>query len=817
MWTGAEQLARDLMYAARMAARNRGFTAAAILTLALGTGAATATFSIVDAIVFRPLPYAAADRLVKIWGSSAADPVDNMALADFIDIGERRTVFEQVAADDGMGFRIEFRGALHDALGATVTPQWLSALGVRPVLGRGFLPDEFQAGRDDVLILTDAYWRRRFAADRAVVGQTLSVDGRTSAILGVLPPNVLRYAADFLKPLVPASYPAGREHRDLDVFARLRPGVTLAAAQAELDALGREIEAAHPSKNVNHRFRVMPLDKYYASVAPSASRGLMLMFGAVGLVLLIACVNVANLLLARAAARTRECVVRAALGASRSRLVRQLLTENLLLFLAGGGLGCFVAWWALDSMVALAVAGGYVPARLIVSLDARVLAFGLLASLACGLTFGLAPAWQASRVDLNSGLKDSQAWRGGPRTGRGRRTLIVAELTLSVVLLVGFGLVIRSLIGLYGNVDGFVPDRLLETGSDAGREFAPAVRRWQAALERARAIPGVETAAVSSRPPVHGGRLQTFAVDGRAPAPPELSPRAGDILISQHYFETMGIPLVRGRAFSEQDAAGSPPVVIISSTLASQIFPGEDPIGRRIRLDERAPMSCCTAAGSVDNVWREIVGIAGDIRQANLDEAPAATIYRPYTQIVEHDMFLMVRTHTSGDVPRVANALVGELRKGDPSMDWWEVRPMRQVIAESGAIRERRFVVTLLGGFAALALILAGVGLYGVMAYFVTERRRELAVRVALGATRPDVLKQVLAETARLLVSGLVAGAIAAWFLTRLIASLLFGVTPGDVPTYLVVSLVLATVALVASYLPARRAARLDPLAVLRE
>jgi putative ABC transport system permease protein len=439
MWTGTEQFARDLMYAARMAARNRGFTAATILTLALGIGAATAMFSIVDAIVFRPLPYAAADRLVKIWGSSAADPVDNMSLPDFVDIVERRTIFEQVAADDGTGFKVEFGGALHDALGAAVTPEWLSTLGVQPALGRGFTPEEFQAGRDDVLILTDVYWRRRFAADAGVIGATLNVDGRASTILGVLPPNVLRYEADFLKPLVLTSYPADREHRSLDVFARLRPGVTLAAAQAELDVLGRQIATAHPSTNVNHRFGVVPLDKYYAAVSPSASQGLILMFGAVGLVLLIACVNVANLLLARAAARTRECVVRAALGASRARLARQLLTENLLLFLAGGGLGCFVAWWALDSMVALAVTGGYVPRRLMVSLDGRVLAFGLLASLVCGLTFGLAPAWQASRVDLNNGLKDSQPGRGSPRTGRGRRALIVVELTLSVVLLVGFG------------------------------------------------------------------------------------------------------------------------------------------------------------------------------------------------------------------------------------------------------------------------------------------------------------------------------------------------------------------------------------------
>jgi putative ABC transport system permease protein len=813
-----DQLRQDLSYAVRIAGRNRGFTAAAILTLALGIGAATATFSLVDAIVFRPLPYADADRLVKIWGGSAAEPIDNMSLADLIDISERTGTFELVAGDDGMGFKVESGGSFHFASGGLVTAQWLPTLGVRPVIGRGFLPEEFQPGGDDVLILTDVYWRSRFAGDPSVIGRTISVDGRTSTIVGVLPSNVLRYGADFLKPLVTATYPAAREHRDLDVFARLRPGVTLAAAQAELDVLGRQIESAYPSANVNHRFRAVPLDKYYASINPSAGRGLILMLGAVGLVLLIACVNVANLLLARNATRTRECVVRSALGASRMRLVRQLLIENLLLFVAGGGLGCFIAWWALDSVVALAVAGDYVPERLMVSLDGRVLIFSLILSLATGVVFGLAPAWQASRVDLDRGLKESTlAGRGGARGGRARRVLIVAELMVSVVLLVGFGLVIRSLVGLYRNADGFVPERLLETGSDAGREFDPAVRRWQRALDSVRSIPGVEWAAVSSRPPVHGGRQQAFSVDGRAAMAPERAPRAGDILISADYFAAMGIPLVRGRTFNDHDTGGSTPVAIVSETLARQVFPGEDPIGRRIRLDERSPMTCCAAAGLVENVWREIVGVAADIRQANLDEAPAATIYRPYTQIVEHDMFLMVRARMDRDLPRVAAALPGVLREVDPGMDWWDVRPMRQVIAESGAIRGRRFVVRLLGGFAALALVLAGVGLYGVMAYFVAERRREIAVRVALGATRAIVLTQVLGEAVRLLATGLAAGAIAAQFLTRLIASLLFGVGASDVPTHLVVFAVLGIVTLLASYLPARRAARIDPIAALRE
>jgi putative ABC transport system permease protein len=810
-----EQLRRDLSYGTRMAARNRGFTTAAVLTLALGIGAATATFSVVDAIVFRPLPYADTDRLVKIWASTAAEPSDNMSLADLNDIRERSRVFEQIAGDDGTGFKVEYGGSSHFALGALVTPQWLATLGVRPVLGRGFLPEEFQPGRDEVLILTDAYWQRRFARDVNVVGRPLSVDGRSFTVLGVLPANVLRYGADFLKPLVTATYSSARD-RDLDVVARLRPGATLAMAQAELDVLGGHLAATDPSTYVNLRFRVTPLDKYYASVDPSAGRGLVLMLGAVGLVLLIACVNVANLLLARAATRTRECVIRAALGASRIRLARQLLIENMVLFLAGGGLGCFVAWWLQDSVVALAVAGGYVPERMVVSLDGRVLAFSLVVSIVTGIAFGLGPAWQASRVDLNQGLRDSGQATRGPRGGRTRQALIVAELTLSVVLLVGVGLVIRSLLGLYGNTDGFVPDRLLETGSDAGREFDPAVTRWRAALDRVGTIAGVESVAVSSRPPVHGSRQQTFAVSGRSVSAQGQEPRAGDILISADYFKTMGIPLIRGRAFNEHDDGGATPVVIVSDTLARQIFPGEDPIGRRIRINERSPMACCAAAGPVENVWREIVGVAGDIRQGNLDEAPAATIYRPYTQIVEHDMFLMIRTRTERDMPRVADVLPAELRKVDATMDWWDVRPMRQVIAESGAIRARRFVVLLLGGFAALALVLAAVGLYGVMAYFVAERHREIAVRVSLGATRSLVLKQVLGEAGRLLAIGLVTGAVAAQFLTRLISSLLFGVAATDVPTHLVVFALLGMVTMLASYLPARRAAGIDPIAALK-
>jgi putative ABC transport system permease protein len=809
---------RDVIYGLRIARRNPGFTTAAVLTLALGLGVTTATFTIADAIMFRPLPYAQPERLVKIWGRSSAQPSDNMALADFTGVKDLTGVFEQVGADDGTGVTVDDGQTSGAANCALITAEWLATFGVRPVLGRGFLAEEFLPANDEVVILTHVYWQRRFGADPAVIGRSLRIDGRPATIVGVLAPNVLRYGADLLVPLVIDTYPASREHRNLDVVARLRPESTIASAQAALDVLARQLQFSQPSPNVNREFSVAPLGKYYASIGPGAEHSMMLLLGAVALVLLIACVNVANLLLARSISREQECAVRSALGASRLRLTGQLLIENMLLFVAGGGLGCFLAWWSLDFMTALGIAGGYVPERLLVSLDARVLGFATLVTMISAATFGLTPVFRTSGVSVVQGLKGaSQSERGGSSRSRARRVLIVAELALSVVLLVGCGLIVRSLLGLYANVDGFVPDRLLETGSDAGREFTPALMKWRAALERVRGIPGVESAALSSRPPIHGARLQAFSVSGRSAVDQALEPRAGDILISPDYFRTMGIPLRRGRAFTELDTHTSPPVVIISETLARQQFPGEDPIGQRMRIHERSPLSCCVTAAPVDGVWREIIAVAGDIRQANLDEAPAPTIYRPYSQIFEHDMFLLVRARTDRDTANVATALATELRSLDPTMFWWPVQSMHQSIKDSGSVRTRRFVVQILSGFSVLALALAAVGLYGVMAYLVIERRREIAVRMALGATRSLLFKQILGEAGRLLALGLVAGAIATRWLTGWMASLLFEVRPTDLATHLVVLVVLATVGLLASYLPARRAAGVDPMVALRE
>jgi putative ABC transport system permease protein len=814
----AEQCRQDLFYACRLLARNRGFTAVAIATLALGIGANTAIFTVVDTVVFRPLPYREPGRLMKISVKGPREKSDNMAWADFEDIRAERAIFEDVAADDGMGFELRRADGTRESIaGAFVTSGWLPTLGVQPILGRGFLPEEFEPGRDRVAVLSHSYWQRHLGADPNVLGLTLTIDDKPFTVVGVLPPNVLRYGADFLKPLVAADYPRARSHRDLDVFARLEHGITLEQARAGLDVLGRRLAREYPATNANREFSLEPLGKYYVSQSSRADYGLLLMLSAVGLVLLIACANVTNLLLARGMARARECLIRTALGASRGRLVRQMLVESVLLFLAGGALGVLLARWAVDSLVAFAVAGGYVPDRMAVTLDPRVLAFTCALSVVAGVLSGLVPSLRASRIDLNHGLRvSSQSTTGDRRRTRASRLLIVSEIAVSVVLLVGSGLMIRSFLLVAATSGGIDPQNLLMTASDGGRDFRAAVDFWRATLDEARLVPGVESVAVSSRPPVHDSRSLPFVVDTQS-TPVAETVMAGDILISADYFRTMGIPLLKGRAFSDRDTGGAPPVAIVSERLARRYFGESDPLGRRVRLEERAPMACCAAAGPVEGVWREIVGVVGDVRQASLDDAPAMTIYRPYAQIVEHDMFFMVRTRSSADAGRIATQLRGRLLAMDSRKVWADVRPMQEVIDDSESIRRRRFVLTLLAGFAAIALLLAAVGTYGVMSYAVVERTREIGIRMALGASSPTVLRDVLGDATRVTLAGLAIGTVAAAFLTRFIAALLFGINSADPLTYLGVAVVLSGVSLLASYVPARRALRIDPLIALRQ
>jgi predicted permease len=817
--TGAslERIAQDVGYGLRMLRKHPAFTAVAVITLALGVGANTAVWSVVETAVLRPLPYRQPDRLLKICSAAPmAKPCqDDFSAAELDVIRAAHGIFTDVAADDGTMATVVRADGSREQIGiGLVTANWLSTLGVRPMLGRDFAADDQLRGRDTVVILTHEYWKRRFKADRQAIGATITFDGQPHTIIGVLPANVVRTYADLLKPLVLDGY----KDSSLDLFGRLEPGVTPSQARAGLAIVGQRLARAFPSTNAGRGLDVIPLGKYYAPIEAKAVGGLLLMLGAVALVLLIACANVANLLLARAGARRRESVVRAALGASRGRLVRQFLLENLLLFFVGGAAGIVVARLSLESLEALAAAGQYLPERMELAIDARVLAFSFVAMLVTGFVFGLAPALQASNIDLASSLRDS-ARTVAPGRATVRRLLIVAQLALSLVLLAGFGLLVRSFARIYAASGGFSSAHVLVTGADGGRSFPEAVTFWNAVLEATRAIPGVASAAVTSRPPVHLARSRPIAVEGQPPPSSADAIRAGDIMVSAEYFDALGIHVVRGRVFSSADTQTSRPVVVISESVARRAFPNENPIGRRISVVERAPLTCCSAAGPVEGVWREIVGVVGDVRQANLDEQPALTIYRPFTQIVEHDMYVVLRVDPRQPERRVA----GELRKrlasagsGLSHRDWLDVRTMAEVIHDSGSIRLRRFVLILLGIFAAIALALAAVGVYGVTASAVAERTREIGVRMALGATGLAIFRDVAGELLALAASGVVLGLAGMLPVSRAIRSMLFGIGTADAPTYIGVAAVLGAVVILAAYVPSRRAMRIDPIAALR-
>jgi putative ABC transport system permease protein len=815
-----DEVWREVTYAVRGLLRNKGFAALAIATVGIGVAASAAIFSLVDTVVFRSLPYADPSRLVRIASTLERQPADpDVSWADFVDLTAQQDVFERVAADDGGGLVVRIGDGPREAVGgAMVTSAWLDTLGVTPLLGRRFLAEDFDAGSDRVALLAHTWWVRRFGADPATVGRTIIVDDQPFTIIGVLPPNVLRFGADMVRPLIAADYPQSRAHRDLDVVARLKPGVTLARAQAALDTVARRLALDHPETNARRGFRAAPLGKYYASLERQAEPGLLLMLGAVALVLLVACTNVTNLILARTVTRARECLVRTALGASRGRLVRQLLVETSVLFLAGGALGIVVARWSLEALLAFAIAGGYVPERLSVVVDARILAISLGVCLTAALLSGLSPALQASRLDLSSALKASgPTTSGGPKRRRARRLLIVAELAMTFVLLVGAGLLVRSLLHLRATPSGIDPTNLLLTASDGGRDFPAAVAYWQRALERTETLPGVRAAAITSRPPIHDSRSQRFLIEGEDQPAAAGRPRADDILISAGYFATTGIPILQGRAFSDRDGAGAAPVALVSQSFARRYFPGVSPLGRRISLiEERSTGACCSAAGPVEGVWREIVGVVADVRQASLEEAPAMTIYRPFTQLVEHDMYLLVRARSAPNAGSLAARLRAHLVAMEPMHVWAEVRFMHDIIDASSAVRVRRFVLTLLAGFGGLAMLLTAAGIAGVMAYVVAERTRELGIRIALGASRIHVLRDVFGEALMLAGAALVIGALAAQLATRFIASLLIGIGAMDVVTYAGAALVLVIVVLVATGLPARRAARVDPLIALR-
>jgi predicted permease len=803
-----ETLLQDVRYGWRMLAKSPGFTAIAVLTLALGIGANTAIFSVVNAVLLRPLQFSEPGRLMTVWQKDKDGPYSNVGYATFLDWQSQNHSFEHMAVSSS--WLPVLGGQQAERLqGRRVTREFFSVLREHPLYGRDFLPEEDRKGANQVVILSYGLWQRKFGGDPGIVGRQIPVNGLPYTVVGILPANFERVffsdnqVAQIWAPLgYDLSLPwACRTCQHLQAIGRLKPGVTEPQALAEMDAISRNLMRDHPTEYSVAGVVLIPLQE---QVVGKTGVALYTLLGAVLLVLLIACANVASLLLSRATRRGREMAVRSALGASRIRLIRQLLTEGILLCLMGGALGLVLGVWGLRLLPLLGSAN--IPRIDAVSLDLRVLAFTLGLAMLSGVLFGLAPAWQSARPDLNEALKEGgRVSTGGPRQ-RLRSAFVVSTVALALVLLLAAGLLLRSL-GRLLNVDaGFASQNLLTANIDVAgpkyQEDPPVLEFYRQVLERVRAVPGAQDVAVVSQLPL-GGNLDEYGihVEGKISSNPEDDPSGDRYTISPDYLRAMGIPLLRGRAFTEQDRKDSPAVVLVNDTLARRMWPNEDPIGKRLKI------------GGLDGPWRVVVGVTGDVLQAGLDSPHSFQFYLPETQwFVDGSMVLVVRT--SGVPEGVATALRQAVASVDGNAALSKIADMEQVV--SASVGQRRFTLLLLSLFAAVALLLAAVGIYGVVSYFVSMRSQEIGIRMALGARPQDVLKLVLRHGLTLVLSGTVLGLLAGTVSARALMSLLFEVRPADPLTLIAVSLLLIVTAALASYIPARRATKVDPMVALR-
>ncbi len=795
-----QTLWQDLRYGARMLLKQPGFTLIAIITLALGIGANTAIFSVVNAVILQPLPYAEPERIVRMYGKFSQGNQAATSPPDFLDYRAQNRTFEEFAAVRADSFNLTGGTEPERIVGANVTTNFFQAIGVKPVLGRSFAPEEEQEGRARVAIISEGLWQRRFNLDAGVIGKTLLLDGQSHTIVGVAPnagrlpdeTEVWRPLA-FDKPNMKV-----RRFHFLRAFGRLKPGVTLQQAQADLDAVAIGLEKQYPESNTSWRLRLVPLrDELLGDVRTP----LYVLLGAVAFVLLIACVNVANLLLARAAGRQKEIAVRCAMGAGRMRIVRQLLTESLLLSVAGGAVGLLLAVWGTEAIVKLAADS--IPRAGEIGVDNRVLAFTVLLSLLTGAVFGLVPALQASRPDFNETLKDGGKGTGAARRGsRTRKALVIAEIAPALVLLVGAGLLIQSFRRLQEVDPGFDPRnvltmRLFLPESKYGEPGKPRIF-FEQLLQRVAALPGVQAVGTTTQLPLRGGGDTYFKIEGRPFKNPNQQVTALNPAISHDYMLAMSIPLVKGRTFTEQETKETPRVVIINETFARSHFPNEDPLGKRLIIDDGEPLPC------------EIIGVARDIKQFSLAGSPTPTMYMPRIETGFAD--LAVRT--TGDPLALAAAVRGAVQAIDKDQPIANPRSMEQVLATS--VAEPRFRTLLLGLFAALALGLAAVGIYGVMSYTVAQRLPEIGIRRALGAQNADVLRLIVKQGMTPALAGVAVGLAAALALTRLLTRLLFNISANDPLTFIVIAAGLTLVALLACYFPARRATKMDPMEALR-
>jgi putative ABC transport system permease protein len=809
-----DTLAQDLRYAVRSLVRVPGFTVVAVLTLALGIGGNAAIFSAVNAVLLKPLPFPGADRLVIVWGRNAAGQ-SVASWPEFEDWRAQTQSFDALSVWRPQSVNFTGSGEPERLVGAFVSGSLFPMLGASPQLGRVFEPAETEpASVRPVVVLSQGLWRRRFGGDRGILGRSLVLNGQPLAVIGVMGPEMEPGRAPFdayfmgtdawiPAPYFPNANSLQRGQTEWLVAGRLRTGVTRAQAQADVEVVARRLEQAYPDTHAGRTAFVKPLQE---DLVEGVRPALLVLLGAVGLVLLIACGNVANLLLARASNRQREIAVRSALGAGRRRIARQLLTESLLLAVAGGTCGLAVAYGGVRALVWLLAQSGrtaLLPAD--VGLDALVVAFTAGVSILTGLLFGALPALQASRPDLGAVLKEGRGSGAGVSRRRFRDALVVWEVALSMVLLIGAGLLLKTALALHRTHPGFRTDRLLtwefRLPPSKYREPEQIATFYRHVLERLRAVPGVESADLVRAIPFSGNAGgEQYVVEGREEPPAGKEPRAQSNIVSTGYFHTMGIPLLSGRVFDDHDRADKPPVVVINATMAGQVWPGENPVGRRLRFKGR-------------DGWATVIGVVGDVKHTGLDQQPVAQVYSTHDQ--DPRIFACLVARTKGDPLAMAGALRQAFWSVDPEQPVWKVRSMEDLMR--GSRGSAQAMATLVGVFAGVSVILAAVGLYGVMSYAVSARTREIGIRMALGARSREVMRLVVGRGLALTAVAVVVGVAGAAALSRLLASLLFGVTATDAVTFAAAAGLMVAVSFLASYLPARRAARVDPLSALAE
>ncbi len=799
--------AQDIRYGVRLLAKRPGFTFIAVLALALGIGANSAIFSVVNTLLLRPLPFKDSDRLV--WFYEIQPKLDRAPFspADFLDFQAQNSSFEELTSFRSMSFSLTGGDQPERVRGAVVSANFFSTLRAEPIEGRTFLPEEGQAGASRVAVVSYSFWQNRFGGDPDLLGKTITANDESVMVIGIMPAsfNYPRRAEFWVNPrqVVPDLFStftnnltAMRGTHYLAVFGRLKDGATLATAQGDIDTVVAGVQQQH---NTNHSVHLVTMHEHTVGDTRPA---LIILMVAVGFVLLIACANVANLMLARATGRYKEMAIRTALGASRSRVIRQLLTESLLLALMGGAFGIFLAWQGVKLLVA--VSPSNTPRLSEIGLDGQVFLFTLAVSLLTGIIFGLAPALQASKPDLNEALKEGgRSGSDGSRRSFVRNLLVVAEVALSLVVLIGAGLLVKSFGRLLNVEPGFNTSNTL-TGriSLPGKKYGDSAKRlafFNELIRRFEAIPGIEGVAISNDLPIEGTDTTSYpTIEGQQNGEDDRF-LVGHHAVNAGYFKAMGVPLLRGREFTSRDIEGAPPVVVINETAARRIWPDEDPVGKRFKF------------GGNDDPWLEIVGVVGDIKHNGLDAEPSLESYAPYAQASDTYMTFALRAPNAATLVSAVRREVQAIDKDQPIS---ETRLMDDLLSES--VAPRRFPMVLFSLFAGVAMLLAAVGIYGVMSYSVTQRTHEIGIRMALGAGQKDVLRLVLRQAITVALIGIAAGLGGAFALTHLMSSLLFGVSATDPVTFVAIPVVLIGVALAACAVPARRAMKVDPMVALR-